>query len=90
VNIVVIGLGSMGKRRIRLLRQIQPHFNILGVDLNKERRFEVQDKYSVKTLDQLNNEEADVAFVCTSPLSHGDIIRTCLKKICMYLRKSTL
>ena len=38
MNIVVIGLGSMGRRRIRLIKQYKNSYKIIGVDLNKERR----------------------------------------------------
>ena len=34
MKFVVIGLGSMGKRRIRLLKQIDANFSIIGVDSN--------------------------------------------------------
>ena len=40
MNVLVIGLGSMGKRRIRLLRELYPDFKIFGVDGRADRRQE--------------------------------------------------
>ena len=34
---LIVGLGSMGKRRIRLLRGIDKNAEIIGVDTNPER-----------------------------------------------------
>ena len=38
MKIIVVGLGSMGKRRIRLLKQYFPFVQISGADKNQERR----------------------------------------------------
>ena len=81
MNIIVIGLGSMGKRRIRLLKENPEHL-IIGVDSNEERRQEVRDKYQLECYSSLNEAFSqhfvDCAFVCTAPLSHADIIHDCL------------
>ncbi len=81
-NIVVIGLGSMGKRRIRLLQEIYPDCIIIGVDGRKDRCYEAQKLYNIKCINSLNmiNDEIDCAFICTSPLSHASIITECLCK----------
>ncbi len=42
MNILIVGLGSMGKRRARLIRQIQPEAALSGVDLAPARRAEAQ------------------------------------------------
>lgn len=83
MNIIIIGLGSMGKRRIRLLKNHFQRFNIFGIDLNESRRIECEKNYSIKTfenLNDLNSNEVYCAFICTSPLSHSKIIRDCLNK----------
>ncbi len=81
-HILVIGLGSMGKRRIRLLME-RDDVIVCGVDGQAERCKEVEEKFGVATYasidDALCQELIDCAFVCTSPLSHADIIRTCLE-----------
>ena len=37
-SVMVIGLGSMGSRRLRLLKNLRPDLRLCGVDLNEERR----------------------------------------------------
>ncbi len=82
MEIVVIGLGSMGKRRIRLLREMYADVRLYGVDAKEERRAECEKLFAVSTYKgledcvQINMPEA--AFVCTPPLSHAGIIRDCL------------
>ena len=81
-RIIVIGLGSMGKRRIRLLRFINNNLDIIGVDSNEDRIKQVQEMYGIesyKSIDDVDKNNVDIAFVCTSPLSHAVIINKCLK-----------
>lgn len=84
MKIVVIGLGSMGKRRIRLLKQYFPFVCISGVDNNPERTGYCQDIYEITTYSTLESaveaETFNCAFVCTSPLSHSAVIQQCLNK----------
>ncbi len=82
---LVIGLGSMGKRRIRLLKQLSliDGLEIIGMDTREERRLEAESVLGIQTvasIQQAVDEHPDInaAFVCTSPLSHGGIIRQCL------------
>lgn len=78
--IMVIGLGSMGKRRIRLLKQISNTVSIIGIDSNKERMAYAEAEYHVETFSSISTalalykEKINGVFVCTSPLSHSDII----------------
>ena len=37
MNIIVIGLGSMGKRRIRLMKKMKLPVDIVGIDSNQDR-----------------------------------------------------
>ena len=82
MKIIVIGLGSMGKRRIRLLSE-HKEIELFGIDNNKERCEEVKEKYGIKcfsTIDEAKSSEMiECAFVCTSPLSHASIIKECLQ-----------
>lgn len=82
MNIVVIGLGSMGKRRIRLLHEMYPSDLIIGIDGREDRRQEVEEVFGIKTTESLDRIEniIDSAFVCTSPLSHATIIHECLSR----------
>ena len=90
MNIVVIGLGSMGKRRIRLLKQYiekevqdKSTWNIIGVDSNAERCQESQDLYRIKTYSSIeeavSNANVSCAVISTSPHTHAGIIKECLQ-----------
>ena len=77
---LIVGLGSMGKRRIRLLKGIDPSIEIIGVDTWDERRAQVEEM-GHKTFTSIANaaaEKPDVAFVCTAPLSHYAILKELL------------
>lgn len=81
MTICVIGLGSMGKRRIRLLRRFA-NMSVVGVDSQKTRRLECTEMLHIHTYESFTEaacrEKLSCAFVCTSPLSHADIIHDCL------------
>ena len=49
MDVLVIGLGSMGKRRIRLLRRFHQIEHIIGVDAKEDRREEAENNYFCKT-----------------------------------------
>lgn len=86
MKIIVVGLGSMGKRRIRLLQRIDSAINIIGIDSKPERRQEAEEKYGIKTVEFIENafssqgERPVGALICTSPLSHAAIIEECLNR----------
>lgn len=90
MNIVVIGLGSMGKRRIRLLKQYISNevkdanvWKIIGVDSNEERCAESAKLHDIETYRSLKAaveaEAVDCAVISTSPHTHAAIIRECLQ-----------
>lgn len=82
MKFVVIGLGSMGKRRLRLLKNEYKDIEIIGVDLDTERRKFVEENFKVKTYSDLEMavevEKPNAAIISTSPLSHSKIILNCL------------
>lgn len=82
MDIVVVGLGSMGKRRIRLIREMYPEYQIIGIDGRKDRRMETSNRFAIKCFDSLScvRDGIDCVFVCTSPLSHNKIINDALNK----------
>lgn len=81
MKIVVIGLGSMGKRRIRLIKEMYPEYAIIGIDGRPDRREDASKQFAIECTDSINNiEVADCAFICTSPLSHNTLIHECLLK----------
>lgn len=71
-----IGLGSMGKRRIRnLLFHKVSKDNIYGFDLSKDRCLEAQNKFEMKTFSNferaLNQVKPDVFIISTPPDQHS-------------------
>lgn len=94
MGFVIIGLGSMGKRRMRLLSSIDDRYLIYGIDAREDRRIEAEgvakehgvnlrtfesiDKLKKYLADDNNRDIIAAALVCTSPLSHSSIIRECL------------
>ena len=81
MKIIVIGLGSMGKRRIRLLSERQD-VEIYGIDSQESRCAEVRRIFGVKCFscisEAVESQKMDAAVISTSPLSHAIIIRECL------------
>ncbi len=79
MNIIVVGLGSMGRRRIRLMKQYDPELKIIGIDSNTERALEVSKESGIDTVSSIDEAfdkySVDAAFICTSPLSHASIIK---------------
>lgn len=84
MRIVVIGLGSMGKRRIRLLQSMDKTIEIVGVDNKIQRVEEVKRLYGIMCVTDLAKAlcDMDCAFICTSPQSHAEITRKCLENKC--------
>lgn len=84
MKFLVVGSGSMGKRRIRLLQDNYNDITLVGVDLNPSRCAEIKELFNIKTytsLDEaINEEKPDAALICTSPIYHSEIILNCLKK----------
>ncbi len=82
MQILVVGLGSMGKRRIRLLQENFKNISIVGVDGRLDRRTEAEDKYNIDTYEEIekaiNDNNPKAVVICTSPLSHASIIKKCL------------
>lgn len=86
MKFLVVGLGSMGRRRIRLLKKIAPQSVVIGVDSSEKRCKETGEEYSIITSNNLNDSleeyKPECVIVSTSPLSHANIIRTCLEAKC--------
>lgn len=80
--ILVVGLGSMGKRRIRNLQYLGVK-NILGHDINIERCIEAKEKYNIvvdtnfKELD--NNFKIDAIVISLPPAIHHVYMKIALE-----------
>ena len=81
MNVLVVGLGSMGKRRIRILQDCE-NVTAFGVDSSPERRNEAAGKFGIAVYASLEEavsaQHMDAVLVCSPPLSHAEIIRQCL------------
>lgn len=82
MNIGVIGLGSMGKRRIRLIKSNFPEINIVGVDNSVERCEEVKSLFNINTFNDSNDffesDNFEAVFISTPPLTHAKLINQAL------------
>lgn len=79
MKVLICGLGSMGKRRLRLLKSLDTNLIILGLDNNLERAKSVSKEFNIVVYDSLEKAYAEqkpsCLFVCTSPLAHYSIIK---------------
>ncbi|MDM8536553.1 Gfo/Idh/MocA family oxidoreductase [Desulfobacterales bacterium HSG17] len=77
-KVLVCGLGSMGKRRIRILRALYPDIFIVGVDSRQDRMTKAKEKYGIEVKKDFYKAfqeiKPQVVFVCTSPLSHDQFV----------------
>jgi predicted dehydrogenase len=75
MKVLVIGLGSMGKRRIRNLKAIGGHV-VAGFDLRDDRCSESSEKYGIDTFCDLDSSlkcfHPDALIISTSPAYHMD------------------
>src|SRR4030042_2290051 len=72
MKFLVIGLGSMGKRRIRNLQHLGER-GIIGFDLRDDRRKEVEEKYNIKAFGDIDKAMAakpDALVISTPPNHH--------------------
>lgn len=80
---MVIGLGSMGNRRLRLLRKLHPKLRLCGVDMDEARRKSAEEAHGIVCYADIEKairvENPETAVISTSPLSHAAVIRTCLE-----------
>lgn len=76
MKVLVVGYGSMGRRRIRLYKQLDKDAQFICVDSNPERIKLIRDDdhTAFADLNEAVKEKPDLAFVSTSPLSHASII----------------
>ena len=80
---VVIGLGSMGRRRVRLMKSLaDAPETIVGVNRSAVRRVAAAQELGIDVYATLEEAVAaakpQVALVCTAPASHGPAVLQCL------------
>ena len=76
MKVLVVGYGSMGRRRIRLLKALSEEYSFICVDNNKERLGQINrdGMTGYSSLTEAISHKPDIAFVCTSPGYHAEII----------------
>ena len=82
MNFLIVGLGSMGKRRIRCLRKLG-FKNIYGFDKNIHRVNYAVKEYNIyrikEIIDTIENQVIDAIIISTSPDSHTKYIKISLE-----------
>ena len=77
-----VGLGSMGKRRIRCLKKLG-YTDVLAFDLREDRRKEAEEKYGVKTtgdIKKVDFHSIDTIIISTPPHRHDEYIDLAVQK----------
>lgn len=72
MKFLIVGLGSMGKRRIRNLQYLGEK-DIIGFELREDRRKEAGEKYGIKTfgsIDDAMKQNPDALIISTPPNHH--------------------
>ncbi|MDE2223440.1 MAG: Gfo/Idh/MocA family oxidoreductase [Candidatus Omnitrophica bacterium] len=81
MKVLQIGLGSMGKRRIRNMQTLGIR-DIIGFDYRDDRRVEAQERYGIVAVDKLTPallKERDIYIISTPPDKHNECITLALK-----------
>jgi predicted dehydrogenase len=81
MKFLVIGLGSMGKRRIRCLKTLG-YDKIIGFDLREDRRNEANQKYNIETFENLEYIDFSSIYaiiISVPPDLHLEYIKTAIK-----------
>ncbi|MFA5935770.1 MAG: Gfo/Idh/MocA family oxidoreductase [Patescibacteria group bacterium] len=82
MRFLIIGLGSMGKRRIRNLIA-NDETDIVGFDVSADRRKDAEEKYQIQTVadvESVPSTEYDAIIISTPPNLHASYIRLALKE----------
>lgn len=80
-SFLVVGYGSMGKRRTRLLRSINSKFLIAVVDSSEKRMSEATENgfCAFRSIEEaIKYQSFDAGLVCSAPLSHFELCKELL------------
>jgi predicted dehydrogenase len=78
MNFLIVGLGSMGKRRIRCLKALGFEGHITGFDKRADRRNEARDLYKISVIDEISKVsliDFDCLIISVPPDKHAEYIR---------------
>jgi predicted dehydrogenase len=83
MRILIIGLGSMGKRRVRNMKALGIA-DVYGFDLREDRKTEAREKYNIVTFDNINiafeSAKPDAVIISVSPKYHMEYAAICQEK----------
>ena len=82
LKILVVGLGSMGKRRVRNLQKLK-HNDIVGFDPRLDRRKESMSKYKIKTVSTIEEgleQKPNIMIISTPPDLHYPYAQIAIKE----------
>jgi predicted dehydrogenase len=82
MKVLQIGLGSMGKRRLRCLKALG-YNDIVAFDMRDDRRTEAQNLYSINTINSLQKVDLsaiDAFIISVPPDKHIDYMRIAVEK----------
>lgn len=82
MKLLIVGLGSMGKRRARLIKGIDPAIQVFGVDSSAQRRTQAAElgiTAYAGIAEALAAGQYDAGLVCTAPITHAGIIHKLLQ-----------
>jgi len=82
MKFLVVGLGSMGKRRVRNLQALDEK-EVIGFDPREDRCIEAEQKYQIKTFqnfDEAINTKPDAMIISTPPDLHSKYAKIAIEK----------
>lgn len=82
MHFLVIGLGSMGQRRIRCLKTLG-FDDIVGFDKRGDRREQIRKRYRIETVEHIEDaafEKIDAVIVSTPPDKHNEYIKLAINQ----------
>jgi predicted dehydrogenase len=83
MNFLIIGLGSMGKRRVRCLNSLGIT-TVAGFDQREDRRLESQDKYGIATFSDIHRAmsefQPDALIISVPPDAHHPYMKMAAEK----------
>lgn len=79
MKFLIVGLGSMGKRRIRNLMHLG-YKDIAGFDIRLDRLKEAKEKYGIASSDVENLSKFDAVVICTPPNMHKSYVEKCIEQ----------
>lgn len=89
---VVIGLGSMGKRRIRCLQSLG-YKDIFGFDLREDRRLEAKNTYNIELISELESfvaEHKPHFIISVPPHLHNIYMKLAVKYSCHFFVEASV